>query len=152
MTIAVSQSDSNLNQKQVRRKRTFQGDLAKPNTQFQYQPHPNSHRTSVRANPGGTREPRTSKKQSLVSRLIICTVSNFPMTMRRSRGQKGECARPRLPSRLFSGRLSPMNLWRPSSFATAKAPEAFLGSEEGGNATLHSANTSAPLLLGRSRD
>ena len=37
-------------------------------------------------------------------------------------------------SRLFSGRLSPLNLSRSSAFAAAKAPEAQLGSsEEGGD-------------------
>ena len=37
-------------------------------------------------------------------------------------------------SRLFNGRLSPMNLSQPSSLATANAPEANLGSkEDGGN-------------------
>ena len=50
--------------------------------------------------------------------------------MRRSRGQWGKCVRPVLLSRLINGRLSPMNLSRPSSFATANAPEASLGSRE----------------------
>ena len=45
-----------------------------------------------------------------------------------------------LLSRLSNGRLFPMNLSRPSSSATARAPEASLGSrEEGGSmqASLH---------------
>ena len=43
---------------------------------------------------------------------------------------KAQCARPTLLSRLFNGRLSPINLSRFSSFATANAPEENLGSRE----------------------
>ena len=76
--------------------------------------------------------PHASEKQSLVSRNVICTISDFPKIMRRSRGQQGKCARPVLLSLLSSGRLSPMNQSRRSSFATANAPEADLGSKEDG--------------------
>ena len=58
----------------------------------------------------------------------------FLEIMRRSRGRDGKCERPMLLSRPCKGRLSPRNLPRLSSFATADAPEANLGSkEEGGN-------------------
>ena len=56
-----------------------------------------------------TREGGTSSKlkQSLVSRIVICTVLAFSKIMRRSRVQQGKCAHPMLLSRQFNGRLSP---------------------------------------------
>ena len=79
-----------------------------------------------------TREGGTSSKlkQSLVSRIVICTVLAFSKIMRRSRVQQGKCAHPMLLSRQFNGRLSPMDLSRPSAFAAANAPEASLESRE----------------------
>ena len=54
--------------------------------------------------------------------------------MRRYRGHQGKCPRLMFFSQLFSGRLSPLNLSRSSTFAAAKAPEDNLGSsEEGGD-------------------
>ena len=68
--------------------------------------------------------PSQRSKQSLVSRTVMCGVSDAPKIRRRSRGQWSECARPMLLSRPFNGRLSPINLSRFSSFAITNAPEA----------------------------
>ena len=88
-------------------------------------------------------------KKSLASRVVICTVSDFPKIMRRSREQWDKCARPVLLPRQFNGRLSPMNLSRPSSFATANAPEASPGSsEEGGSAQASVQRTSHATVAG----
>ena len=111
-------------------------------------PHPNFYRSNFQDNSWAwedqtlaslrvKKEPPTRSKSPCFVELKSARFLTFLKSCGGSRGQRKKSPHLMCNSRLFSGRPSPLNMSRSSTFGTAKAPEANLESSDDAPKNLH---------------